>query len=165
MSGQGKFAGYGWHIEFHTTSPKKRKAADCIYLTTDRICQNKKSVQYLEKCFMASYCPLRVREKDAQELSNKKVTPPAPPPAPTPEKELPIRKINCSLPKGCKVYSNAFGKGKVVDYNESSMIISVQFAEKVVRFQYPNAILDKHLILQKYDFQSVLYDLRHAERG
>ncbi len=154
-----KFPGWAMHLEFHNTDPKKKKASDCIYLTTDRICQNKNSVQYLAKCFIASDCPLKIREKDAQTLVNKT------PPPPTPKKELPIKKIKCSLPKGCRIFSNKFGKGRYVDYNEESMIISVQFNEKIIRFQYPNAIIDKHLILPKPAFSTVLYDMRHAERG
>ena len=155
-----KFPGWGMHEIYIPPNPKDEKEIDCIYAAYDRICRNKKSTQYLEKCFSPNRCPLRLRKKDAEEAKKQ-----APPPAPTPKKELPIRKINCSLPKGCKVYSNAFGKGKVVDYNESSMIISVQFAEKVVRFQYPKAFFDKHLIVPRSIFDLVWYDLRHAERG
>lgn len=161
MSDRGKFSGFNWHFEFHTTNPKKEKAADCIYLTTDRICQNNKSLNYLTKCFVATDCPLRIKEKDAEIAAKKESEP-----AHTPKKQLPIKKIKCTLPMGCKIYSNKFGQGKYVDYNENSMIISVQFEdEKIVRFLYPNAVLDKHLIVPKFAFKSVLYDIRHAERG
>ena len=161
MSDKGKLSGYNWHFEFHSTNPKKEKAADCIFLTTDRICQNKESYHYLAKCFVASNCPLRVKEKDAEEYEKNKTKKPVA----VSKKDLPIKKIKCSLPMGCKIYSNKFGQGKYVDYNEASMIISVQFEEKVVRFMYPNAILDKHLIVPKFAFNTVLYDIRHAERG
>ena len=161
MSDRGRFSGFSWHTEFHTINPKREKAADCIYLTTDRLCQNKKCIKYMEKCFIATNCPFRVREKDAEKVANAKVAEPTP----TPKKKLPIKKIKCSLPMGCKMRSNKFGQGRLVDYNEASMIISVQFEEKIVRFQYPNAIIDKHLILPKPAFSTVLYDMRHAERG
>ena len=67
---------------------------------------------------------------------------------------------------GCKIYNNKFGQGKYVGYNEASMMISVQFENGgIIPFVYPSAILDKHLIVPKPAFESVLYDVRHAERG
>ena len=42
---------------------KKKKAANCIFLTTKRVCTNKESYKYTCKCFIASYCPLRIKEK------------------------------------------------------------------------------------------------------
>ena len=84
--GKRKFAGRNMHIEFHNVNPKRGKAADCIYLTEDRVCQNKKSPHYLAKCFAASYCTFKVKEKDA--------FPPEPAPlsalpTPSPKKEEP----------------------------------------------------------------------------
>ena len=67
--GKRKFAGRNMHIEFHNVNPKKSKAADCIYLTENRECQNKKSPHYLSKCFAASYCTFKVKEN--AELSGK----------------------------------------------------------------------------------------------
>lgn len=42
---------------------KKKKAANCIFLTVDRKCTNKKSPRYCEKCFEATYCTYRIKEK------------------------------------------------------------------------------------------------------
>ena len=161
MSDRGKFSGFNWHFEYHSVNPKKEKAADCIFLTTERTCQNKESYHYLAKCFVASDCPLRVKSKDAEEYAKKN----AEKPAHTPKKELYIKKIKCSLPMNCEMYSSKYGEGRLVDYNEESMIISVQFEEKIIRFQYPKAILDEYLIIPEYAFESVVYDVLHAERG
>lgn len=156
MAKRGRLAGYNWHIEYHS-DPKKAKAADCIYLTKDRICQNKKSPEYMGKCFVATTCPLRVRQKEADRRNTSSTQS-------APKKEPPIKKIRCSLPIGCEMYSNAFGQGKLIDYDESGMHISVQFEKKIVRFQYPNAIIDKYLIVSKSDFKTVQYDTLRAER-
>ncbi len=156
-----KFAGRNMHIEFHTVNPKKEKAADCVYLTTDRICQNKQSYYYLAKCFSASSCPLRMKEKDAREyITKKSSTQPV-----AVKREPRIKRIKCTIPADCPVYSETFGKGKFVGYNEPSMIISIQFGTEVKRFQYPNAILEKFLILPKHAFERVLYDISKAEKG
>lgn len=155
--GNHKFAGWGMH---EIRPPKPEKDIDCIHLGFDRTCQHKKSTQYLAGCFTPNYCPFRLRKKDA-EKAKKQIAPPAP----IPKKELPIRKINCSLPKGCEVHSNAFGEGQVVDYDERGMLISVQFAERVVRFQYPKAFFDKYLIVPESILDLVCDDLYHAERG
>ena len=42
---------------------KKAKAANCLFLTEDRICTNKKSPRYCEKCFEATYCTYRIKER------------------------------------------------------------------------------------------------------
>ena len=157
MGDRGRFSGFNWHFEYHTTDPKKEKAANCVYLTTDRICENKKSYNYLEKCFIASTCPLRVKEKKA-EISKKNMEEPAP------QKQSPEKKIKCSLPMGCRMCSNKFGQGRYVDYKEDGMIISVQFeGGKIVRFLYPDAILDKHLIVSEGVLKLVLHDVFHTE--
>ena len=132
---------------------------DYLLHKTLEFCQNKNSRCYLSQCFVASHCPLKVKEKDAG--------PPATQKAATPEpKKAPISKIKCTLPKGCQMYSRTFGQGKYVDYNEKSMVISVQFEnDKIVRFLYPSAILDKHLTVPESALESVIYDVCHAERG
>ena len=42
---------------------KKKKAANCIFLTENRKCTNKKSPKYCEKCFEATHCTYRIKEK------------------------------------------------------------------------------------------------------
>ena len=49
---------------------KKKKAANCIFLTEDRICTNKKSPRYCEKCFEASYCTYRIKETVNSDTKN-----------------------------------------------------------------------------------------------
>ena len=156
-----KFAGKNMHIEYHTVDPKKKKAADCIYLTTDRICRNKHSYYYLSKSFDASNCCLRVKEKDVKKPAQIN----QPKQSTTVEKKPQIKSIKCTLPKRCPIYSEAYGKGKFVGYNELSMIISVQFGTKIRPFQYPGAITQKYLILPKFAFERVLYDISKAEKG
>ena len=155
---KGKYAGCGMHIEYHTVNPKKEKAANCIYLTTNRTCRNKESLYYLEKCFVASCCPLKVKEKGSKELLSKKNGQLVPV-----KKELNSKRIQCTLPPKCPVQNKFFGSGAFVGYREESKIILVQFGEKVMRFQYPNAILDGHLVLPKDAFARVLHDISKAE--
>lgn len=163
MSDRGRFSGFRWHIEYHTTDKKKDKAADCVFLSEARICHNEKSQQYLAKCFIASCCPLRVKENEleahlqkqaelAQEESAK-------------NKKSKIIKISCSLPEKCVMYSKRFGKGKFIGFNEDTLIMSVQFEEKIIKFKYPDAIIEKHLIVPKYAFGRVMKDIRKAEKG
>lgn len=158
---KGKFAGSPMHIEYHNIDPKKEKAADCIYLTTDRICQNKESQWYLGKCFIARDCPCRVREKEAQEIAKRNALMDSKPAKP---KKQQIKKIKCSIPMKCIMYNKSYGNGRLVGYDENSMIISVRFGEKIARFQYPDAILEKHIIVPKFAFNLLLDDLHHAEK-
>ena len=65
MPGRNRLTGICWHEEFHTVDPKKEKAADCIYLTKDRICRNSKCFKNGEKCFVATHCKYRVKAEDA----------------------------------------------------------------------------------------------------
>ena len=157
---KGKFAGRAMHIEYHTVNPKKRKAADCIYLTTDRVCQNKKSPCYLAKCFQASFCPLKVKEQDAAIPTKKEIITPT-----STVKATRIKSIDCTLPYNCDIRSKAFGNGKFIRYDESSMTIYVQFSGSVKSFKYPQAILDKYLTLSEHDFKQVLYDISKAKKG
>lgn len=156
--GKRKFAGRNMHIEFHNVNPKKAKAADCIYLTENRECQNKKSPHYLAKCFAASYCTFKVKENEA--------VPPRPIVPPVPKKEEPkIKKIKCSLPLKCHMFSESFGQGEYTAFNEEKRIIEVTFDGTTRRFIYPDAIFQKHLIVPKFAFEIVLKDASNAEKG
>ena len=159
MSNIGRLSGVSWHIEYHTTDKKKHKVADCIYLSDDRICNNKDSVQYLSKCFIASYCHLRVKEADAEKHAKIKAAQTTSKP-----KQPEIKEIKCTLPLNCHIHSNKFGNGKFVGYDENSMLIYVQFGDKTIRFQYPNAILQKYITLPKHAFKQVLYDISKAKK-
>lgn len=160
---KGIFAGSAMHIEYHTVNPKKKKASDCIYLDTDRICQNEKSFYFRSKCFAASYCHLRLKAKDAIEIELKKLQDNKE--QKEEEKKERIKKIKCTLTPNCTIYSERFGKGKFVMYEEKNMIISVQFGDKIIRFKYPDAIFEKYIIVPKYAFKQVLYDVSKAEKG
>lgn len=161
MSDRGRFSGFKWHVEYHTTDRKKEKAADCIYLTEDRICENKKSLQYQEKCFVASSCPLRVKETSPYVSMRLEEVPSTV----KLNKQVRIKKINCTIPKNCVVYSKAFGQGKYVDFDEKSMTISVQFGEKIARFMYPDAIFNGHIFVPQFVTEYVLQDLSESEKG
>lgn len=162
---RGLYAGRGMHIEYHTTKPKKKKAADCIYLTDSRECQNKASPCYLAKCFMASYCTFKVKAKDAT-VVQKPAVPITPVPKPVLSKKEPqIVKIQCTLPMNCKVYHpQQFGNGEYTSYDAKRRSIGVTFNGKEVKFLYPDAIFSKHLIVPKFAFEIVLRDLHEAEK-
>ena len=155
MNHKGPYYGFnGGHIEFHTVNKKKSKAADCIYLTANRVCQNSKAMCYMEKCFEASVCPFRVKEKDASESKQVVIE------VPKTEK---IVSIECSIHKNCPIYSEKFGKGKFKSFNPDTMHIEVQFGESVKKFIYPDAIFNKHLIVPKDVFPKVCKDKKEAK--
>ena len=154
---KGKFSGVPVHIVYHTVNPKKTKAADCYYLDGKRTCNNKKCPQYWLQCFDATHCSFRLREKDAERLEKK-------------DSDLSvaamishIKKIGCTLPIGCPIYSKAFGEGKLVEYNETSKTIRVAFGEKEIKFIYPQAIMEKHIALSEEDYDRLFYDIINAE--
>ena len=154
---KGQFSGASMHEEFHTVNPKKEKAADCCYLDENRICNNKKSYYYWGKCFDASHCPHRIRERNTAgaetKVSDLSVS----------AMISHIKKIKCTLPIGCPVYSKTFGEGKFTEYNETSKTIRVAFDGKDVKFIYPQAIMEKHIALSEEDYDRVFYDISHAE--
>lgn len=155
------FAGKNMHLEYHTVNPKKPKASDCIYLSETRECQNKQSPDYLSKCFAASYCTFKLREKDLQKPPAPSAIPPKPPAS---KKERRIVKIQCSLPLNCKMYSPTFGQGQFTFFDEKNRIIHVTFQDREVRFAYPDAIFAKHLIVPKFAFDIVVKDFSKAEK-
>lgn len=130
MPGKGKLSGFYWHKEFHTVDPKREKAADCIYLSKDRICRNRECIINGEKCFVATHCRYRVKKADGT-----KAQPPAPSPA-----------WVCSLPRGCYIYhkeSNAVGE--YVGCNSGAKTIAIKFDDGVKHFLYPQAFKEEHL--------------------
>ena len=127
MPGKGKFSGFCWHQEFHTVDPKKEKAADCIYLTKERICRNSGCLKYGEKCFVATHCQYRVKRKEAAEQIQKK-----------PE-------WKCSLRKHCTVFNKTYGVGEYIGCDEANRLITVKFDTCVKSFVYPDAFLERHL--------------------
>lgn len=88
---------------------KKKKAANCIFLTEDRKCTNKKSPRYCEKCFEATYCTYRIKEKDNGSLKNNS------------EADVLRRYRNVGL----WITHNFFGRGQIV---------SVKGVHAIVRF-------------------------------
>ena len=121
MPGKGKFSGFNWHHEFHTVDPKKEKAADCIYLTKERICRNRRCIKNGEKCFVATNCKYRVRAEDA----------------PKPEPIKP--KWKCSLPKGCIIYHNTYKVGEYIGCDHQNKLIEIRFDDCTHHFKYPDA--------------------------
>ena len=158
MSDRGALSGFNWHFEYHTINRKKEKAADCAFLTVDRICQNNKSINYLSKCFVASDCPLKLKQEEFLKRTENKQRNIAS------SKNQQIKGIKCSLPKNCVMFNNHLGKGRFVGYDEKNMFISVRFGESIKRFEYPKAIFEKHLILPKFAFDIVLNDVLKCSR-
>lgn len=157
MPGKGKFSGFNWHHEFHTVDPKKEKAADCIFLTEQRICLNKACHLYGEKCFVAAHCKYRLKDGEA---------PVAPPQKDIeqPARSKKIVSINCTLPPNCTIYSKAFGQGHYVGFDKTNMIIAVEFESGIKHFNYPDAFFKKHLFTHKYGFSRICIDSKRAER-
>lgn len=133
MPGKGKFSGFNWHHEFHTVDPKKEKAADCIYLTKDRICRNRSCIKNGEKCFVATHCKYRVKAEDA----------------PKPVQQKPEWK--CSLPKHCNIFSKSHGVGTYINCDEKNHLITIRFDDCTKSYKYPDAFLQQQL----YGAQSV----------
>ena len=161
--GPRKFAGRGMHIEFHNVNPKKTKAADCIYLTESRECQNKKSPHYLAKCFAASYCTFKVKEKDATKIKepDKKTSPRFPKAIVKPA----TKQMQCTLPLRCKMNNAKYGNGEYVGYNASTQMIEVAFPDRVHKFFYPNAVFGKHLIVTEELYEIVKKDDLNFKKG
>lgn len=128
MPGKGKFSGFNWHHEFHTVDPKKEKAADCIYLSEDRICRNRSCIVNGEKCFVATHCRYRIKAEDA--------------PKPVPKKQ----EWKCSLPPNCVVFSKVHGVGEYIGCDKTNHVISIQFDTVTKKYKYPDAFIEKHLV-------------------
>ena len=162
MPGRNRLTGICWHEEWHTVDPKKEKAADCIYLGKDRICHKRGCERHDEKCFDATVCKYRVRSdeevpvEELQRTSNK----------PQYKQRLSegIIGIDCTMPIGCSVYSNIFGSGVYHSFDKANRLISVKFDIGLKRFQYPEAIFNKHIIVGQELFAYVIADSKNAER-
>ena len=142
MPGKGKFSGFNWHHEFHTVDPKKEKAADCIYLTKDRICRKGGCPKKGEKCFVATYCKYRVKAADAPK-----------PVQPKPE-------WKCSLPKYCDIFSKSHGVGTYISCDTKNHLITIKFDTCVQSYKYPDAFLQQHLYGAQAVTDAVLTDTR-----
>ena len=161
MSDRGKLSGFCWHEEYHTISRKKAKAADCIYLTESRICRNHKCVQYGEKCFVATYCPYRIKEKQPEKTQEEVAVANHQEHAIVPKH---ITKINCTIPKGAELYSQAYGKGAYLSFENKFRIISVSFGTEVKTFRYPEAFIEGHICAAGPIYQRVQQDIQNAVR-
>lgn len=167
--GKRKFADKNMHIEFHNVDPKKSKAADCVYLDTYRICRNKKCPLYLAKCFVASACSYRLHQEEAERIEReqylqRKVQMPNRKEKPKSKKQVLFKRINCTIPSNTHIFSNVLGQGSFAGYDAESRLLSVRFGDTVKRFKYPEAILEKHLIVPRFAFKQVLYDIYKAEK-
>ena len=140
MSMHKKYPGYGSHLEYHTVNAKKKKAANCIYMMDDRTCRCKESVYYMEKCFISSYCPHRVKEEKPKPQT-KPMVPMAKDAAgvKTPPKHI------CSLPLGSRITTRNGAEGILKSFDSSNGKITISFNEKIVSYIYPDAFIQKHL--------------------
>ena len=94
---------------------KKKKAANCIFLTTNRVCTNKESYKYTCKCFIASYCPLRIKEKP-------KITPNEN------KRELEIIKKYRNI--GVCITHNFYGKGQIIEVRGNHITVKFETGKK-----------------------------------
>ena len=134
MSDRGYFSGMSWHTEYHSLERKKEKTTDCKFLDGNRICKNGKSPCYMSKCFEATMCTYRIRERnddmDYMQYKSKKIT-----------KQTSQKKIQrCSLPKGSKVQHATYGIGKLIDYDKEKSLVTIKFGLQQTKFKYPDAI-------------------------
>ena len=131
----------GMHIEYHNVNPKKAKPSDCIYLDKDRICRCKECREYLSKCFIASYCPHKVKgaEKKAQKPAPSKPSAYSNDPTKAAYRPKVITSIDCTLPLGCMALNKAFGKGYYRSYDKKTRRIYFEFDSGVHCFSYPDA--------------------------
>ena len=159
MSKRGALTGTPYHEEFHTVVKKKEKAADCIFLDKERICRNKASIKYCEKCFVASICKHRIKQHEVEAL---KAAPPPPPPAP--KKAGKIVSIDCTLKEGCEIRHKVYGKGKFCEFNKEQRTISVEFKQGKKSFLYPDAFFEKHLRTYPAAYGHVCMDSKRAKR-
>ena len=146
MGDRGYLSGAACHIEYHSVNRKKEKAADCVYLDTNRICRCRRSPWYLAKCFDATCCSFREREQKV----NPKPTPPQKPTAPTGTDNSKIlkalssarKKKRCApfnIPIGTVLFHKVYGKGRLCAYNREGAVMTVQFSTNTARFIYPDA--------------------------
>ena len=100
--------------------PKKRKkvkAANCIFLTEERICQNKESHKYLSKCFEATYCTYRIKEKNQKVGKKNNVV--------TSENYKSYRK------KGLQITHCIFGKGQIESVKGKHAVVQFEKGQKI----------------------------------
>ena len=142
MAGRNRLTGICWHEEFHTVDPKKEKAADCIYLTKDRICRNRNCILNGEKCFVATHCKYRKKAADA------------------PKPVQPKRAWKCSLPKYCTVFSKTQGVGEYISCDKENHVITVKFEKSVQSYKYPEVFLEQHLYGAQAVTDAVLADTK-----
>ena len=143
----GRFYDIGWHMDYHSQK-KKRKAADCVFLDTNRICNNYESWNYLAKCFDASHCPIRKREaeekernkkiegtkpKDPQERNNRSTTSNS---KASKENKTEVHNKKCSIPLGTVVEHKEYGRGEFISFDAKKGYIKIRFNNIDVEFDY-----------------------------
>lgn len=158
MGDRGWLSGAAMHSEYHTVERKKKKAANCKYLTNSRMCKNEKSPCYLAKCFEATWCTYRVKEK--QVPSEKQQENPI---ASTNNKKNQdkYKGIKCSLPMGIEITNKKKSKGKLVKYNKEKRFIYVKYPEKedLVKYIYPEVFLDGFLTVNENFNECIARDI------
>ena len=151
MGDRGWLSGAAMHSEYHTIERKKKKAANCIFQRRDRTCMNEKSPCYLGKCFEATWCTYRVKEKKTAFNKNTNESVVVKESRPKEEK---YKNIKCSLPMGTIVTNKRNVQGELVDYNREKRYIYVKYPGKdeLIKYSYPEAFLNKFLTVDaEYD--------------
>lgn len=140
MGNRGRLSGTPCHIEYHTVSRKKTKAADCIYLDQNRICHCKRSPWYTSKCFEATTCTFRERDKVKEKSLKEKSTQNDIKKAPLQRAiKDPGESIKCPIPMGSTIIHKTYGEGRLCAYDKTKEILTIQFQNKESRFSYPDA--------------------------
>lgn len=152
MSDRGKFSGFSWHNEYHSEL-KKGKPADCVFLSVERVCENKKSVYYMNKCFVASICPLRQKENELAKISVEAKT-----------QTKPAKKVyKCTIPLNTKIITKKGVIGTFVKFITEKQEIVVSFNGSESKYLYPDAFIKGFLFVEKSIEKNIENDIKEAE--
>ena len=148
MGDRGWLSGAAMHSEYHTIERKKKKAANCVFQTGSRICENEKSPCYLGKCFEATWCTYRIKEKNFSSREPGQSKDIARNNKPKKDK---YKGIKCSLPMGIEVYNKKKSKGKLIKYDREKRILYVKYPmkEDLIKYKYPEVFLDGFLEVEE----------------
>ena len=138
----------GMNDTYLPINKKKEKAANCVFLTEDRICHCKQCYYYLSYCFDSTHCPHREKEEIKIESIQKKK----------------IKEIGCSIPEGTVVHAR-FGKtGVVHHYDYKKRMLYITFGDKAKPYLYPDSFQTSAIWFDKETEELMKRDIAVAIR-
>lgn len=166
----GRLSGYCWHVGY--PDRKKKKAADCIFLDSERFCNNEESMNYHSKCFEATHCPVRIRETTVEKAkpSGKTTKQRSAKKKPQKKEVVPFvsskiskkesKQKTCSIPPGTIILSKKYGAGKFIAFDSETGYITIQFDNAEIQFSYFKAFQCKSLTVSESVMELVLQDMK-----